>query len=159
MDSRRYGRRLRPKVGVINEWRHGDIVRMGYVPPSVSEGALRRFRFRTDSEGFRNPAVRERYEIAALGDSFTDAMTMESEASWPSQLETRLGVSVQNYGTAGFGPQQEELVLEDFVARHRPRVVVLAYFAGNDLFDAEAFDEFQRSRRPARRRVGASRTS
>ena len=29
--------------------------------------------------------------------------------------------------------------------QHRPRVVVLAYFAGNDLFDAEAFDEFQRS--------------
>ena len=29
--------------------------------------------------------------------------------------------------------------------QHRPRVVVLAYFAGNDLFDAEAFDSFQRA--------------
>ena len=28
---------------------------------------------------------------------------------------------------------------------HRPRVVVLAFFAGNDIFDAEAFDAFQRS--------------
>jgi hypothetical protein len=36
-------------------------------------------------------------------------------------------------------------VLKDFVARHRPRVVVLAFFAGNDLFDAEAFDAFQRA--------------
>ena len=145
MDSPRYGRRLRSKVDVINEWRHGDIVRMGYVPPSVSDGTLRRFRFQTDAEGFRNRAVRERFEIAALGDSFTDAMTMAAEASWPSQLEKRLGVAVQNYGTAGFGPQQERLVLQDFVAQHRPRVVVLAYFAGNDLFDAEAFDQFQRS--------------
>ena len=33
----------------------------------------------------------------------------------------------------------------DFVAIHRPRVVVLAFFAGNDIFDAEAFDDFQRS--------------
>ena len=115
------------------------------MPPSMSEGTLRRFRFQTDSEGFRNSAVRERFQIAALGDSFTDAMTMEAEASWPLQLEKHLGVTVQNYGTAGFGPQQEARVLEDFVARHRPRVVVLAYFAGNDLFDAEAFDEFQRS--------------
>ena len=145
MDSPQYGRRLRSKVDVINEWRHGDIVRMGYVPPSVSDGTLRRFRFQTDAEGFRNRAVREHFEIAALGDSFTDAMTMEAEASWPSQLEKRLGVAVQNYGTAGFGPQQERLVLQDFVGRHRPRVVVLAYFAGNDLFDAEAFDQFQRS--------------
>jgi lysophospholipase L1-like esterase len=145
IESSRYGRRLRPKVDVINEWRHGDIVRMGFVPPAVSDGTLRRFRFQTDAEGFRNRGVRERFDIAALGDSFTDAMTMEAEASWPSQLEKRMGVAVQNYGTAGFGPQQERLVLQDFVLQHRPRVVVLAYFAGNDLFDAEAFDQFQRS--------------
>jgi len=145
MDSPRYGRRLRPNVDVINEWRHGDIVRMGFLPPAVSDGALRRFRFQTDSEGFRNRSVPERFDIAALGDSFTDAMTMEEEASWPSQLEKRLGVAVQNYGTAGFGPQQERLILQDFALQHRPRIVVLAYFAGNDLFDAEAFDQFQRS--------------
>jgi lysophospholipase L1-like esterase len=60
-------------------------------------------------------------------------------------LERILGASVQNYGTAGFGPQQELLVLKDFVRSHRPRVVVLAFFAGNDIFDAEAFDAFQRS--------------
>jgi lysophospholipase L1-like esterase len=83
--------------------------------------------------------------VAALGDSFTDAMTMTVEASWPARLERALGKAVQNYGTAGFGPQQELLVLKDFVARHRPRVVVLAFFAGNDIFDAEAFDAFQRS--------------
>src|SRR6185295_4065220 len=62
-----------------------------------------------------------------------------------SQLERRLGVTVQNYGTAGFGPQQELLVLKDYVAAHRPARVVLAFFAGNDIFDAEAFDEFERS--------------
>jgi len=145
VDSPRYGRRLRANVDVINEWRHGDIVRMGYIPHSLSDGILHRFRFQTDAEGFRNNRVRERFDIAALGDSFTDAMTMAAEASWPAQLERRLGASVQNYGTAGFGPQQERLVLQDVVAPHRPRLVVLAYFAGNDLFDAEAFDNFQRA--------------
>jgi lysophospholipase L1-like esterase len=144
-ESPRYGRRLRANVDALNEWRDGDIVRMGYIPPAVSEATLHRFRFHTDAEGFRNPATRERFDIAALGDSFTDAMTMAVEASWPMQLERTLGVAVQNYGTAGFGPQQELLVLKDFVAIHRPRVVVLAFFAGNDIFDAEAFDDFQRS--------------
>ncbi len=145
IDSSRYGRRLRANVDALNEWRHGDIVRLGYIPTPAGEGALHRFTFQTDAEGFRNHAVREKFDIAALGDSFTDAMTMAAEASWPAGLERRLGVPVQNYGTAGFGPQQELLVLKDFVARHRPRVVVLAFFAGNDLFDAEAFDAFQRS--------------
>ena len=111
----------------------------------MSEGTLHRFRFHTDAEGFRNPATREQFDVAALGDSFTDAMTMAVEASWPMQLERKLGVAVQNYGTAGFGPRQELFVLKDYVAAHRPRVVVLAFFAGNDIFDAEAFDDFERS--------------
>ena len=145
IDSPRYGRRLRAGVNALNEWRHGDIVRMGYIPTPPTGGVLHHFRFQTDAEGFRNPGVRERFDVAALGDSFTDAMTMAVEASWPARLERNLGRTVQNYGTAGFGPQQELLVLKDFVARHRPRVVVLAFFAGNDIFDAEAFDAFQRS--------------
>lgn len=145
VDSPRYGRRLRANVDTLNEWRDGDIVRMGFIPPSARANPLQRFSFQTDAEGFRNPAVRDRFEIAALGDSFTDAMTMAREASWPARLEATLGVSVQNYGTAGFGPQQELMVLKEYVAKHRPRTVVLAFFAGNDLFDAEAFDAFQRS--------------
>ena len=145
MESPRYGRRLRASVDTINEWRDGDIVRMGFIPPSATPGPLHRFSFHTDSEGFRNPVVRDQFEIAALGDSFTDAMTMAQEASWPARLEETLGVAVQNYGTAGFGPQQELMVLKEYVAAHRPRTVVLAFFAGNDIFDAEAFDAFQRS--------------
>ena len=141
----RYGRRLRPNVDKLNEWRYGDIVRLGFVPAAVSDGTMHRFRFQTDAEGFRNPATRDRFEIAALGDSFTDAMTMAVDASWPMQLERRLGVAVQNYGTAAFGPQQELRVLKDFVAPHKPHVVVLAFFAGNDIFDAEAFDAYERS--------------
>lgn len=145
IDSPRYGRRLRASVETLNEWRDGDIVRMGYIPSPATPGPLHKFTFHTDAEGFRNPSVRDRFDIAALGDSFTDAMTMTGEASWPARLEGLLGVPVQNYGTAGFGPQQELLVLKDYVAAHRPRTVVLAFFAGNDIFDAEAFDTFERS--------------
>lgn len=145
IDSPRYGRRLRASVETLNEWRDGDIVRMGFIPPPSMAGFLHKFSFHTDAEGFRNRAVRDRFDIAALGDSFTDAMTMAGDDSWPARLEGLLGVPVQNYGTAGFGPQQALLVLKDFVAPHRPRTVVLAFFAGNDIFDAEAFEAFQRS--------------
>jgi lysophospholipase L1-like esterase len=57
---------------------------------------------------------------------------------------------VQNYGTAGFGPQQEARVLEDFALRHHPRAVVVAFFAGNDIFNAESFDDFDRAPQAAR---------
>ena len=150
-DTPEFGRRLRRRVDAVNEWRYGDIVRMGYVPQIVSEGALHRFAFQTDEEGFRNARVRERIDVAALGDSFTDAMTLPIEDAWPTRLERQTGMAVQNYGTAGFGPQQELLTLKTYAARHHPRVVVLAYFAGNDLFDAEAFDDFSRSAGAVRR--------
>lgn len=152
-DSPRYDRRLRPHLDLVNEWSDGDIIRMGYVPAIVGDHVRHRFRFQTDAEGFRNPSVRDRFDIAALGDSFTDAMTVAADQSWPAQLEQRLGVKVQNYGTATYGPQQELLVLTDFVVKHRPSRVVLAYFAGNDLFDAEAFDDFTRSQGRAKREV------
>jgi len=61
IDSPRYGRRLRANVDALNEWRHGDIVRMGYMPAPAIGGPLHRFTFHTDAEGFRNAAVRERF--------------------------------------------------------------------------------------------------
>ncbi len=99
--------------------------------------------------------VRETIEIAALGDSFTDGATGPADESWPARLEQQTGRTVQNYGTSGFGPQQELYVLRDFVLRRRPQVVVLAFCAGNDLSDAEAFDLWENNpARPIEERPG-----
>jgi lysophospholipase L1-like esterase len=151
-DSDRYGARLRQGLDTYAEVTFGDIVLMGFVPPDVASGPVRRFPFVTDAEGFRNPSVRDPIDVAALGDSFTDAMTVPVEQAWPARLEARLVRPVQNYGTAGFGPQQEERVLADFALRHHPRVVVVAFFAGNDIFNAESFDDFVRDPDHARPR-------
>jgi lysophospholipase L1-like esterase len=151
-DTVRYGPRLRAGLDTFAEVGFGDIVWMGFVPPEVAPARSRRFAFGTDAEGFRNASVRDPIAVAALGDSFTDAMTLPVEQGWPARLEARLGAPVQNYGTAGFGPQQEERVLEDFALRHRPRAVVVAFFAGNDLFNAESFDDFDRAPESARPR-------
>ena len=87
--------------------------------------------------------MREQIDVAALGDSFVEAMTSPREESWPARLEQVTGKKVQNYGTSSFGPQQELYVLQDYAIGHRPSEVVLGYFAGNDLFDAERFDSWE----------------
>ena len=143
MESPRYKQRLRPDLKTYCEWEHGDIVRMGFLPQNLFGAEHHRYPFETDAEGFRNPAVRERIDIAALGDSFVDAMTSPREEAWPARLEEMTGMQVQNYGTSSFGPQQELYVLQDYAVRHQPREVVLGYFAGNDLFDAERFDGWE----------------
>ena len=142
IDSPRYRQRLRPNLKTYCEWEHGDIVRMGFIPPELFGAAKRRYPFETDAEGFRNATVREQIDIAALGDSFVDGMTSSREETWPARLEQITGKKVQNYGTSSFGPQQELYVLQDYAVHHQPRDVVLGFFAGNDFFDAERFDSW-----------------
>jgi lysophospholipase L1-like esterase len=144
-DSPRYGRVPRPNRDATGEWTLGDIVRMGFVPEGMSPRLLHRFPVRTDAEGFRNDTPPGPADVAALGDSFTDALTLPLELGWPARLELRTGHRVRNYGVAGFGPQQERRVLEDHVLPRRPRVVVVAFFAGNDIPGAALFEEFERS--------------
>jgi hypothetical protein len=144
-DSASYGPRLAPRVNTFCEWQHGDIVRMGYLPPGLVRHPAYRFAFVTDADGFRNSDSESMATVvAALGDSFTDGMTLPAELTWPARLARLLGVSVRNYGTAGFGPGQELLVLKNYVRARRPRRVVVGFFAGNDLVDAERFESFQR---------------
>ncbi|MEY2495538.1 MAG: hypothetical protein QOJ45_2030 [Verrucomicrobiota bacterium] len=145
IDSPRYRQRLRPNLQTYCEWEHGDIVRMGFMSPELFGGEKHRYPFQTDAEGFRNPAVRETIDVAALGDSFADAMTSPVEEAWPARLEQITGKKVQNYGTSSYGPQQELYVLEDYALRHQPHDVVLGFFAGNDFFDAERFDNWEKS--------------
>jgi hypothetical protein len=144
-DSARYGARLAPGLHTFCEWQQGDIVRMGYLPPGLARHPAYRFPFVTDADGFRNSETEPlATAVAALGDSFTDAMTLPAELTWPARLAGLLGVSVRNYGTAGFGPGQELRALKDYVLARRPRWVVVGFFAGNDLLDAERFESFER---------------
>ena len=147
--SSRYGKTFRPNSNSPTQWEYGDLVRAAVIPAETSQPSMNRYRVVTDREGFRNPVTRERIAVAALGDSFTDSLMLPVEKAWPAQLERILGIPVQNYGVAGFGPQQELYVLQDYAIQHQPRVVVVAYFAGNDIFDAEAFEKFEQSPREA----------
>ena len=142
--SARYWVRLRSNIKSYSEWRFGNIVQTGSIPERVAPGVTHRYPVETDAEGFRNAAVRSKIDVAALGDSFTEGGMSPASETWPAQLEKLTGCIVQNYGTAGFGPQQELYALRDYAIKHQPRVTVIAFFAGNDLREAEEFNHWQR---------------
>jgi hypothetical protein len=142
--SARYRIRLRPNIKSHCEWRFGEIVNVGAIPQSVAPGVVHRYSLKTDAEGFRNSLVRPKIDVAAVGDSMVEGMMLPVGEAWPAQLEKLTGWMVQNYGTATFGPQQEFYVLRDYAIKHHPRLTVLAFYAGNDLWDAEAFDRYER---------------
>lgn len=76
------------------------------------------------------------FRVVVLGDSFMEAYQVRLEQSLPFLLQERLvdrQVEVINLGVGGYGTAQELLSLEEEGLLYRPDLVVLAFFAGNDI--------------------------
>ena len=77
-------------------------------------------------------------QLQLYGDSFAEGWGVEVTDGIAARLEQRLtaaaGVHVSNYGTAGFGTDQELLLLSDEGLAHSPDVVLLLFYV-NDLWN------------------------
>jgi hypothetical protein len=80
--------------------------------------------------------------LAVLGDSFIEAFQVPDEQTFCAVLERELAgcdafrgrsIEVLNFGVSGYGTTQELLMLREYVWQYDPDLVVLAFFAGNDV--------------------------
>ena len=80
--------------------------------------------------------------IAVLGDSYAEARSVALEDTFWSVMERRLGscaamdgqaVEVINFGVTDYGTAQELITLRRHVWRYDPDLVLLAFFADNDV--------------------------
>jgi hypothetical protein len=145
------GVRVNPPVRHANalvdetyEWKlsDGDLfhwMERSIAPLSPAEDeVVARVHMITDVNGFRNfPPERAAYDIVALGDSFTRASGVATP--WPQRLAEAAGMDVFNLGDVGVGPQAELAVLRQYGLPKQPKWVILAYFEGNDLYDAGSY--------------------
>ena len=91
-----------------------------------------------DALGFRNRAVPIVADVVAIGDSQTIGRNATLDWSWPAILAERLPVKqplVYSMASGGWGPVQYLYMAEKALA-FRPRVLVVAFYTGNDAFDA-----------------------
>lgn len=132
--------------------------RMFYVPDEYTGVALRpgsqgswdtenHLYDRINSQGLRDrehsiakPA--NTFRIAVLGDSFTQAMQVPMDQDYSSVLERDLAgspsmngrnVEVINFGVSSFNTAQELLELRHRVWQYSPDLVILAFYAGNNI--------------------------
>jgi lysophospholipase L1-like esterase len=84
----------------------------------------------------------ERFRVAVLGDSFTEARQMPIEATYWHRLGEELGacpalagreIEVLNFGIGGYSTAQELLAYRIDARRFEPDLVLLGFFAGNDV--------------------------
>ncbi len=129
---------VRLSDGDIYHWRRAEF---RPIPPG-EDAVLARVRFRSDAHGFRNaPPDAGAYPVVVVGDSFTEAGN--APVAWPERLAEHLGEPVLNLGESGAGPQHALRNLAVHPGARRPATVILAWFEGNDLLDAGAWDRMQ----------------
>jgi hypothetical protein len=90
-----------------------------------------------DANGYRNETVLREAEIVAMGDSHTYGRHVRREETWPSRLQAESGRKTYNISCGSWSPTQSLIVLDRALAL-RPRLVIEAFYFGNDLYDSFA---------------------
>jgi hypothetical protein len=94
-----------------------------------------------DAQGLRGherPAAQGEWRVLGLGDSFAFGFGVAEEESYLARMEALLAPSrvvVVNAGHIGFGPDNEARFLESEGASLRPRLVLVGFYVGNDLWN------------------------
>jgi len=90
-----------------------------------------------DKDGFRNQSVPSQVVMVALGDSQTYGTGVKREEAWPKQMEALSKQPVYSMSCGGWGPTQSLLLFNEAIALH-PKVIIEAFYDGNDLYDSFA---------------------
>lgn len=104
-----------------------------------------------DSKGFRNDHVPVKADVVALGDSQTYGSGVKRELAWPQCLANMGNLEVYNFGFGGYGPVHS-LILMDEALAIKPKIIVEAFYSGNDLYDAYSMVYYRGSNREMRTR-------
>jgi len=101
----------------------------------------------TDGNGFRNSwPWPKTADIVTLGDSVVFGQGVADRQAWPAVLARSFPKSrLINLGVIGAGPQQYLRIYETFGLKLHPKVVLVGFFMGNDFWDADMFDRWDKS--------------
>jgi lysophospholipase L1-like esterase len=121
---------------------------LGYVPTPSSVGTVWTGDFKhdyvADAHGFRNaePWPMDP-DVVVIGDSLVFGYGVERDEAWPQALGRLVpGARVLNLGLIGAGPQQYLRIYQEVAKPLSPKLVVVGFFAYNDFWDADMFEEW-----------------
>lgn len=128
-------------------WRHdpfyhyeaayqGNIGQALCIPPNPA----RKVAVQYDKNGFRNSHEIREPDLVVIGDSYIEGYLTSEANLLTSILADLQGKPVANLGHAGYGPQQELVVLKRFGLPLKPKTIIWAFFEGNDFIDTEGYD-------------------
>lgn len=115
---------------------YGDLIDKGQVAAGIPSGdGIEEVRLVTDAFGFRSVEHHEACDVVILGDSFTEAANLGERDAYPLVLDRERPERICNLSVAAVGTLQQRDFLERWGLPRTPRLVLLAFFEGNDLED------------------------
>lgn len=96
----------------------------------------------SDQDGFRRGSSTGDADIVILGDSFMESGDTDQD-TFSEHLAHFTGKSIANLGTSFWGPPQSLIALKQYGLSRKPRLILFAFFEGNDIPDIAAFDSFR----------------
>ena len=87
------------------------------------------YEWKTDKFGFKNPndlVEREKADIIAIGDSFTEGMGVCLDKTW-SGILTKKGFDTINLGVQGYSMSQIKATLQIYGLKFSPKILILGY--------------------------------
>jgi hypothetical protein len=100
----------------------------------------------TNAEGFRPNSAGPPYEIVLVGDSFL-AMGEDDASTLSERLRAVSGRATFNLSRSWYGPYQYLELLKRYGLALRPKVVLLGFYAGNDIEDIREYHRWLREHR------------
>lgn len=96
-----------------------------------------------DANGFVNPAVPEKADVIIVGDSFAVNGYGSGIKHWSDLVMDEMGCPTYNIAQPAWEPWREYMALVEFGLPKKPRLVLWAFYEGNDLIEIESFNEFK----------------
>jgi hypothetical protein len=100
----------------------------------------------TNAEGFRPNSAGPPYEIVLVGDSFL-AMGEDDASTLSERLRAVSGRATFNLSRSWYGPYQYLELLKRYGLALKPKMVLLGFYAGNDIEDTREYHRWLREHR------------
>ena len=100
----------------------------------------------TNADGFRPNSAGPPYEIVLVGDSYL-AMGEDDASTLSERLRAVSGRATFNLSRSWYGPYQYLELLKRYGLALRPKVVLLGFYAGNDIEDIREYHRWRREQR------------
>jgi hypothetical protein len=136
-----------PDLGFIPRQQNRDATHFGDLwdetYKSMAESLVPiRYQRRTTETGFPVNSKPPPYQTVFIGDSFM-ALSESPDNTLPEEFVQLTGQSAMNLGVVWYGPYQYLMLFERYVPVLKPKTVVVAIFAGNDLADTAQFEQWR----------------